>query len=101
MKKIILSTIGLLLLGSSQLLYGQNESGVIQCDSYSLSRPLSELIAEEQASNKKNEKRLERIRLKDLESKDKKHREPQKFLYSEEKDGAAYGTDPSLLQTSI
>ncbi len=100
MKKIILSTIGLLLLGSSQLLYGQNESGVIQCDSYSLSRPLSELIAEEQASNKRTEKRLQKTRLKDLESKDKKHREPQKFLYSEEKDGAAYGTDPSLLQTS-
>ena len=99
MKKIILSTIGLIFLGSSQLLYGQSESGVIQCDSYSLSRPLSELIAEEQANIKKNEKRAQKTRLKDLESKDKKHREPQKFIYSEEKDGAAYGTDPALIQS--
>ncbi|MEY3237215.1 MAG: hypothetical protein RI883_1316 [Bacteroidota bacterium] len=99
MKKILFSAIGLILLGSSQITYSQNESGAIQCESYSLSRPLSELVAEEQASNKKNEKRLQKTRLKDLESKDKKHREPQKFLYSEEKDGAAYGTDPSLIQT--
>jgi hypothetical protein len=99
MKKIILSTIGLIFLGSSQILYGQSESGVIQCDSYSLSRPLSELIAEEQANIKKNEKRAQKTRLKDLESKDKKHREPQKFIYSEEKDGAAYGTDPALIQS--
>jgi hypothetical protein len=98
MNRILLSTIGLITLGYSQLSYSQNESGVIQCDSYSLSRPLSELIAEEQAT-KKNEKRAFKTRLKDLESKDKKHREPQKFIYSEEKDGAAYGTDPALIQS--
>ena len=99
MKKILISAIGLIFNGSSQFSYAQNESGVIQCESYSLSRPLSELIAEEQANIKKNERKLQKTRLKDLESKDKKHREPQKFIYSEEKDGAAYGTDPSLIQT--
>lgn len=99
MKKILISAIGLIFIGSNQFSYAQNESGVIQCESYSLSRPLSELIAEEQFNYKKHERKLQKTRLKDLESKDKKHREPQKFIYSEEKDGAAYGTDPYLIQT--
>lgn len=99
MNRILLSAIGLISIGYSQLSYSQNESGVIQCDSYSLSKPLSEIIAEGEASIKKNEKRAQKTRLKDLESKDKKHREPQKFIYSEEKDGAAYGTDPALIQS--
>ena len=99
MNKILLSAIGLIFIGSSQFSYAQNESGVIQCESYTLSRPLSELIAEEQASIKKNKRKIQKTRLKELESKDKKHREPQKFIYSEEKDGSVYGTDPSLIQT--
>ncbi len=99
MYKILLSAIGLIFISSSQFSYAQNESGYIQCESFSVSRPLRDLIEEEQMNIKKIEKKAHKVRLKELESKDKKRREPQKFIYSEEKNGSAYGTDPSLVQT--
>jgi hypothetical protein len=71
------------------------ESGVIYCESFMVSRPLSELLKE----NPVNEKKIARsnMRKNNGESKDRKHREPQKFPLLEKGEGA-FGNDASLIQ---
>jgi hypothetical protein len=72
------------------------ESGVIYCESFMVSRPLSELLKE----NPVNEKKIARsnMRKNNGESKDRKHREPQKFPLLEKGEGA-YGNDANFIQT--
>ncbi|MEN9440238.1 MAG: hypothetical protein RLZ33_314 [Bacteroidota bacterium] len=97
-KLLFLLTCSLTLSAGHSLAQKASETGVIYCESFSVSKPLSQLIEEEKVNLRKIEKKAQKMRLKDLESKDRKNREPQKFIFSEEKDGAAYGTDPSLIQ---
>jgi hypothetical protein len=72
------------------------ESGVIYCESFTVSKPLKELLKE----NPVNEKKLAKsnMRKKSGESKDRKHREPQKFPLLEKGEGN-FGNDPSFIQT--
>ncbi len=73
------------------------ESGVIYCESFMVSRPLKELLEE----NPVNEKKLAKsnMRKKSGESKDRKHREPQKFPLLDSKGEGNFGNDPSFIQT--
>lgn len=71
---------------------------VIYCDHFAITRPLRELAAEEKAKNIKQairEAKREHVK----ESKDRSKRQPQTFVYSVEKDGPEFGNDPNLLQT--
>jgi len=98
----------LLLLFSSITLFsqgnntGSEETTVIYCTDFRVTRPMRELAAEnpvdEEALRLEMQAKMDR-KLK--ESPDRLHRKPNTFLYSEEKDGPAYGTDPSLLQTEM
>lgn len=73
------------------------ETGVIYCESFMVSRPLKELLEE----NPVNEKKLAKsnMRKKSGESKDRKHREPQKFPLLDSKGEGNFGNDPSFIQT--
>jgi len=73
------------------------ETGVIYCESFMVSRPLKELLEE----NPVNEKKLAKsnMRKKSGESKDRKHREPQKFPLLDSKGEGFFGNDPSFIQT--
>lgn len=78
------------------------ESGVIYCTDFRVTRPMRELAAEnpvneEELYNKMQAKMEKKLK----ESPDRLHRKPNTFIYSEEKDGPAYGTDPSLLQKEM
>ncbi|MFL5762959.1 MAG: PKD domain-containing protein [Bacteroidia bacterium] len=99
MKKVLLLSAAML---TGIATYSQKEkeemntqTGVITCDHFGITRPLRELAAEHPMTEERlNELRRENIR----ESKDRDKREPQKFKFSAEKDGAAYGNDPSFIQ---
>jgi len=67
---------------------------VIQCSQFGISKPLSELFETEPY-----EDNLQPYEKK--ESGDRTHRTPQTFLFTAEKDGAAYGNDPSTIQDKM
>lgn len=71
------------------------ETGVIYCESFMVSRPLKELLKE----NPVSEKKIARTNMRKVsgESKDRKHREPQKFPLLEKGEGN-FGNDPSFIQ---
>jgi hypothetical protein len=97
-KTIILIFYILISLGiSAQQKISNTESGnVIFCSEFHISKPLSELAKDYpiKETKKKN--------IKDffIESRDKEHRTPQKFIFSSEKDGSIYSNDPALIQKS-
>ena len=68
-----------------------NESTVIKCDAFNVTRPLSELSKENPYVEKEKEIH---------ESEDRKNRTPQTFVYSAA-DGPEYGEDPSVRQTEM
>lgn len=67
------------------------ESGVVVASGFHITRPLSEIFAENPVDESKIVKK---------ESSDKKHREATKFEFTAE-DGAQYDNDPSTMQTSM
>ena len=75
----------------------ENETGVIICESFKVSEPLRDLLKENPVSEKKIAR--QNMRKKNGESKDRKHREPQKFPLLNSKTVGEYGNDPSLFQT--
>jgi hypothetical protein len=89
------------IIGSSALYAQENqESGVIYCESFGVSKPLYELAKENPVNLKKLEKQnLKQLKEEEWVSKDKKYRKPQKFEFSVESNGAPYGNDSSLFQT--
>lgn len=77
----------------------QNESGVIYCESFSVTRPLRELLEENPVNVKKIERKLKHEKKPKEADKRSKYRDPQKFVFSVENDGPAYGNDSSLIQS--
>jgi hypothetical protein len=77
----------------------QNESGVIYCESFSVTRPLRELLEENPVNVKKIERKLKHEKKPKEADKRSKYREPQKFVFTVENDGVAYGNDSSLIQS--
>src|ERR1043165_8904978 len=69
-----------------------NESGVINCSEFHVTRPVREIFAEHPVNEKKPPKKHE--------SEDREHREPQKFPFSV-KDGPQYGNDPKAIQDKM
>jgi hypothetical protein len=69
----------------------QQESGVIIASGFHITRPLSEIFAENPVDESKFVKK---------ESSDRQHREPTKFEFTPA-DGAQYDNDPSTMQTSM
>jgi hypothetical protein len=67
------------------------ESGVIIASGFHITRPLSEIFAENPVDESKFVKK---------ESSDRQHREPTKFEFTPA-DGAQYDNDPSTMQTSM
>ncbi len=69
-----------------------NESGVITCTEFNITRPLRDIFAENPVDeNKIYEKE---------ESEDRENRKPQKFRFSV-KDGLEYGNDPKVIQNEM
>ena len=77
---------------------GQSE--VLYCTDFHITRPLIELEKENPLTDEKL-RELERDHKREYirESKDRDNRKPQNFVYSAEKDGPDYGTDPLIIQT--
>lgn len=69
-----------------------NTSSVLTCTDFHITKPLTELA--------KNQKDLDKKFKKIHESEDRKHRKPQKFVYSSS-DGEQYSEDPSVRQTEM
>lgn len=106
MKRIAFILTGLVMTAFTHVSIGQQnqETGVIYCDYVGVSRPLYELAKE----NPVNLKKLEKKNLKKLDekkdewiSKDKKYRKPNKYEFTVESDGVAYGNDSSVLQRDL
>jgi len=74
-------------------LYGQTDSGVVYPSSFSVTRPLKDLIAE-------NPYVEPDFTVKPWISPDRKNRPAQTFLYSVE-DGPQYGNDPAIIQNQM
>ncbi|MFZ5552119.1 MAG: T9SS type A sorting domain-containing protein [Bacteroidota bacterium] len=97
----------LLLLLSATPLFSQNnntnteESGVIYCTDFRVTRPVRDIVAENPVDENAIKEEVQKKNAKKLESPDRKNRKPQTFVYSAEKDGPAYGTDPSIVQTTM
>jgi hypothetical protein len=98
MRKIIFILTSISILYSSYTFsQKENETGVIVCESFKVSEPLRDLLKENPVSEKKIAR--QNMRKKNGESKDRKHREPQKFPLLNSKTVGEYGNDPSLFQT--
>lgn len=96
MKKNLLSFFGGFLVMISPVVAQNNDDfGVITCEEFHITRPLRDLAKE----NPVNIKKIERERLREEESKDRKHRKAHNFVFSAEKDGELYGNDPAIIQT--
>ena len=100
---MLFSSLSFFAQGNNNNAAGSTEgSTVIYCTDFRVTRPMRELAAEnpvdEEALRLEMQAKMER-KLK--ESPDRKHRKPNTFVYSVEKDGPEYGTDPSLLQTEM
>ena len=100
MIKKFLFSICILFLCFNQLIFAQKEeSNVIICEDFHITRPLIEINAEFPVNNRKIEREMKKkMKKKIVESKDKKHRDPQHFEFSFEKDGYEYGTDSTIIQ---
>ena len=99
MKKITSLFSLLLIIGSNSFGFSQENSPteVVFCESFHISRPVLEINAE----NPVNMRKIEKAHAKKLkESKDKKHRTPQQFVYNTEENGLTYGNDSSSIQWS-
>jgi hypothetical protein len=79
-------------LANAQNVQDDGKVEVLTPVSFHISKPLSELFA----ANPIDEDAFEDIEK--MESEDRLHRQPQTFLYTAEKDGPAYGNDPSTIQ---
>ena len=75
---------------------GVSEFKVITCSDFHISKPLSELAKDFPYVPKKQGK-FEQLE----ESKDRKNRDPQKFVYKAEDNPKLYGNDPSSIQTEM
>ena len=91
MKKLYSVFLTLLLTSAMFAQSEHQESGVIVSSGFHITRPLSEIFAE----NPVDESRIIK-----KESSDRKHREATKFEFTPE-DGAQYDNDPSTMQTSM
>lgn len=75
---------------------GQQETGVITCTDFHITKPLTEL-AKEHPYIPKGQDKLERY----IESFDRKYRSPQKFVHTADEDPVLYGNDPASIQTKM
>jgi len=96
MKRIYL--LSFLLLAVCSLSWAQradesNESTFVVATQFGVTRPLSEIFAENPVK--------EELIIKPKTSGDRKIRKPQFFEFSAEKDGPAYGNDPKTMQTRM
>jgi hypothetical protein len=82
-----------MLMFMSALVFGQrsdkNSSGVVVASQFAISKPLTELPPVDES----------KMVFEEEESEDRKNRKAQKFKFSPEKDGEAYGNDKATLQT--
>lgn len=100
MNKNFLFSICILFLSFNQLIFAQKEeSNIIICEDFHVTRSLLEINAEFPVNSRKIEREMKKkMKKKIIESKDKKHRDPQHFEFSFEKDGYEYGTDSTIIQ---
>lgn len=100
MYKLLLSSLSFLILALNQISFSQKEeSNVIICEDFHITRPLIEINAEFPVNNRKIEREMKKkLKKKIVESKDKKHRNPQHFEFSYEKDGYSFATDTTIIQ---
>jgi hypothetical protein len=91
MKKLFTLCLALIVSVGMMAQLEQQESGVIVASGFHITRPLSEIFAENPVDESSIIKK---------ESPDKKHREATKFEFTPE-DGAQYDNDPSTMQTSM
>ncbi len=91
MKKLFTLCLALIVSAGMMAQLEQQESGVIVASGFHITRPLSEIFAENPVDESSIIKK---------ESPDKKHREATKFEFTPE-DGAQYDNDPSTMQTSM
>ena len=100
MIKKSLFAICILFLSFNQLIFAQKEeSNVIVCEDFHITRTLLEINAEFPVNSRKIEREMKKkMKKKIVESKDKKHRDPQHFEFSFEKDGYAFATDSTIIQ---
>ena len=84
MIKNFLFSICILFLSFNQLIFAQKEeSNVIICEDFHITRPLLEINAEFPVNSRKIEREMKKkMKKKIVESKDKKHRDPQHFEFS-------------------
>lgn len=95
MKKTTLLFISVFALSTMNAQSGKDdgETVVIPCSEFHITRPLTEIFAENPVDENKiyNKK----------ESEDRDNRKPQKFRKTVEKDGQEYGNDPSSIQNTM
>lgn len=91
MKNLYSFVLALLCAGAMFAQSEHQESGVIVATGFHITKPLSEIFAENPVDESKFVKK---------ESSDRKHREATKFEFSPE-DGAQYDNDPSTIQTTM
>ncbi len=94
MKKATFLISGMIITSGLFAQQDQSQSGFVQCSQFGISKPLSEIIEAEPYDD--NLQPYEK-----KESGDRDHRTPQIFVYTAEKDGPAYGTDPNTVQTKM
>lgn len=96
MKKTTLLVFGLMSMSGlfAQNSTNNNESGFVTCEEFHITKPLREIFANSNVD-------MDEIYDTERESEDRDHNIPQKFLKSVEKDGPAYGNDPSTIQTRM
>jgi hypothetical protein len=82
-----------------QMVWSQstNDSEVIYCEQFAVTKPLREILKENPVKYKKVVREHKREHLKESDKRSK-YRGAQKFVFSVEKDGASYGNDSSLFQ---
>jgi hypothetical protein len=85
-----------------QMVWSQstNDSEVIYCEQFAVTKPLREILKENPVNYKKVVRKHKREHQKESDKRGR-YRDPQKFVFSVEKDGAFYGNDSSLFQREI
>ncbi len=98
MRKITLS-ISVAVLSFFQTGWSQstNDSEVIYCEQFAVTKPLREILEEKPVNVKKIIREHKREHLKEADKRSR-YRDPQKFVFSVEKDGFSFGNDSSLFQ---
>lgn len=91
MKKATIIMSGLFIVSAvcAQNVAGDDKVEMLKLESFGVSKPLTEVANIADADDNIEEK---------IESKDREKRRVQTFQFNEERDGAAYGTDPSSVQ---